>query len=82
MNKIREVIRLKEQCNLSKRAIARTLSISRPVVSDYLNKIKSAGIDYSMAQKLDDDTLTEIIEGTGKKQSEPERSDPEFGGDF
>lgn len=70
MNKIREIIRLKEQCDLSQRAITRALSISRPVVSDYLSQIKSSGIDYSMAQELDDDTLIEIIEGTGKTRSE------------
>ena len=38
MNKVREIIRLKEQCNLGQRAIARALNISRPVVKEYLNK--------------------------------------------
>ena len=52
MNKIREIIRLDQDCNLSGRAIARTLSISRSVVGEYIRKIKSAGIDYKTAQEL------------------------------
>ncbi|MBN2104191.1 winged helix-turn-helix transcriptional regulator [bacterium] len=36
------MIRLYEQCNLSQRSIARALSISRPVVSEYVNKIQSS----------------------------------------
>ena len=31
MNKVREIIRLNEQCNLGQRAISRALNISRPV---------------------------------------------------
>jgi len=64
MNKIHEIIRLYEQCNLSQRAIARALSISRPVVSEYLSKIRSSGLNYSTIETLDDDSLLEIIEGT------------------
>ena len=70
MNKIREIIRLDQQCNLSKRAIARALSISRPVVSEYIQKIKSCDIDYKTAQSLDDDTLLDIVEGSGTSQSQ------------
>ena len=33
MNKIREIIRLSEECRLSGRQIAKALNISRPVVS-------------------------------------------------
>ena len=69
MNKIREIIRLDQDCNLSQRAIARALSIAHSVVGEYIRKIKSADIDYQTAQELDDDTLLEIVEGTGKVQS-------------
>ena len=70
MNKVREIIRLNEQCNLSQRSIARALSISRPVINDYIQKIRSSGLDYTATQKLEDDALLEIIEGSGKVQSE------------
>jgi len=69
MNKVREIIRLFEQCNLSQRSIARALSISRPVVKDYIRKIRASGLDYAATQTLDDDTLLEIIEGRSKVQS-------------
>ena len=70
MNKVREIIRLYEECNLSQRSIARVLSISRPIVHEYIQKIRSSGLDYTATQKLEDDALLEIIEGSGKAQSE------------
>ena len=71
MNKVREIIRLDQDCSLSQRAISRALSISRSVVSEYIRKIKAAGIDYQTAQGLDDDALLEIVAGI--KDSQPER---------
>ena len=62
MNKVREIIRIHEQSKLSQRAIARALHISRPVVSEYLKKIKSSGLTYAAIQKMDDDTLMEILD--------------------
>jgi len=70
MNKVREIVRLFEQSHLSQRSIARALSISRPIVNDYLRKIRSSGLDYAATEKLDDDALLELIEGSGKVQSE------------
>lgn len=70
MNKVREIIRLYEQCNLSQRSIARALSISRPVVSEYLSKIQSAGLTYASVENLDDDTLLKIIEGNRNANSD------------
>ena len=70
MNKVREIIRLQEQCNLGQRAIARALNISRPVVKDYINKIQSSGLDYSTIKDIDDDTLLQIVEGTRKSNSD------------
>lgn len=70
MNKVREIIRLHEQCNLSQRSIARALYISRPVVREYIRKIHASGLNYAAIQKLDDDTFLEMIEGSGKVKSE------------
>jgi len=70
MNKVREIIRLFEQCNLSQRSIARALYISRPVVNEYIRKIHASGLDYKAAQELDDDTLLEIIESPERVHSE------------
>jgi transposase len=70
MNKVREIIRLYEQCNLSQRSIARALYISRPVVNEYIRKIRASGLDYQATQEIDDDALLEIIEGGQKSHSE------------
>ena len=70
MNKIREIIRLNEQCNLSQRAIARALNISRPIIKEYINKIHSSGLDYETINDVDDDTLLQIVEGTRRSNSD------------
>ena len=44
MRKIKEVLRLKYECNLSEREIARSCRISRTTVTDYLLKAKAAGL--------------------------------------
>jgi hypothetical protein len=61
MEKIREIIRLKEQCFLSERKIARALNVSRPVVKQYVRDLKFLGLDYAALKAMDDETLLEII---------------------
>jgi len=73
MNKIREVIRLNEDCNLSNRQIARALNISRPVVSQYLTDYKSSGLMYANIEKMSDDELIEYFENNKKKESDKYR---------
>ena len=70
MNKVREIIRLKQQCNLSERAISRALNLSRPVISQYLRDIAHSGLSYDEIQVMDDDSLTDILTGSNQK---PER---------
>jgi transposase len=64
MNKIREIIRLDEIANLGQRAISRTLGVSRPVVKDYLTKVRKAGLSYEAVNTMDDDTLLQTITDT------------------
>ncbi|NIT72047.1 IS21 family transposase [candidate division KSB1 bacterium] len=70
MEKVREIIRLKEHCGLSERAISRALRVSRPVVKDYLCKLQSAGLDYAAIKEMNDDTLSQVIEGRRQDTSE------------
>ena len=44
MRKIREVLRLKWECGLSNRAIARSCSISHSTVGEYLRRAEAAGL--------------------------------------
>jgi len=71
MDKVREILRLKEQSGLGQRAIARALNVSRPVVKHYLDRLASAGIDYVAIRAMGDDALLEIVEGSDR--SSPER---------
>ena len=55
MEKIREIIRLKE-AGLSDRMIHRALFVSRPVVKEYVEKIRSAGLDYTAIRDMADES--------------------------
>ncbi len=69
MKRIREALRYHEQHNMSLRRIARALSVSRPVISEYLDKCRESGITYEISQALSDDELTLIL--SEKKPEEP-----------
>jgi len=61
MKRVREALRLYEECNLSKRQISQALKVSRPVVSNYLDKCKELALTYQKAQKMTDDELTNVF---------------------
>jgi transposase len=62
VKKIREIMRLRDECGISQRQIARALKISRPVVAQYIIDMKSAGLHYSHIKDMPDDELLEILE--------------------
>jgi len=57
MRRIRDVLRLKFDRGLSNRRIARSLSIGRPTVAEYLRRFEEAGLVWPAAAGLDDTTL-------------------------
>jgi transposase len=57
MRKIREVLRLKWECGLSNRAIARSCSISHSTVGEYLRRAEEAGLSWPLPTDLDEDML-------------------------
>jgi len=57
MRKIKEVLRLKFETDLSHRRIARCCHISRPAVKAYLIRFKEAGLSWPAAAELDDTAL-------------------------
>jgi transposase len=70
MEKIREIIRLKEQANLSERAISRAIKVSRPIVKQYLDDIEKAGLSFDEIKDMNDQTLLEILQGKSVTLSE------------
>jgi len=57
MRKIKEALRLKYQCRLSRRQIAHSLDISRSTASDYIDRAEQAGIGWPLPQGLSDQEL-------------------------
>jgi transposase len=57
MRKTKEVLRLKYDCGISERAIARSCRVSRSTVADYLRRASAAGINWAEAATL---TETEL----------------------
>jgi transposase len=54
MRRIREVLRLKDECDLSYSQIARSLWISKGSVKNYLSAAEAAGLTHQEAATLDD----------------------------
>lgn len=61
MRKIKEVLRLKYDCGLSDREIARSCQVSRSTVADYLMKAKAAGANWPEAAALTEAQLEERL---------------------
>lgn len=69
MKRIREALRLHHECGLSLRKTARALSVSRPVVTEYLEQCKAHGITWERARMMTDDDLAACFES--KQQEAP-----------
>jgi transposase len=61
MRKIAEVLRLKWECHLSNRAIARSRSISHSTVAEYLQRAQEAGLNWPLPVDMGEDTLYELL---------------------
>ena len=61
MRKIQEVLRLKYECGLSNRAIARSCCISHSTVGEYLRRAQEAGLSWPLPADLGEDTLFESL---------------------
>lgn len=60
MRKIKEVLRLKA-LGLTKRQIARSVSVARSTISEYIKKAEAAGIPWPLPDGLDDDALERLL---------------------
>lgn len=69
MRKVREVLRLKFNCNLSGHQIAQSCQICRSTVADYLCRFEKAGLNWPLPEELSEEDLD-------KKLFPPGASDP------
>ena len=57
MRKIKEVLRLKFNCDLSGHQIAESCQISRSTAADYLDRFEKAGLSWPLPEALSDEEL-------------------------
>mgnify|MGYP000887011479 FL=1 len=57
MSKLKEILRLKYEANLSARQIARALNVSHTVVNNYIDKAKLCGKEYKQLKLLDNNEI-------------------------
>ncbi|MCK5157090.1 MAG: IS21 family transposase [Spirochaetales bacterium] len=70
MNKIREIVRLKES-NLSKRMISRAVGVSRPVVGTYVEQVEASRVTWEEVKELTDDQLIERLQQRTHESDDP-----------
>jgi transposase len=61
MRKIREVFRLKFDCDISNRQIAKSCKIARSTVAEYLFRFQQAALSWPLPQNLDDNQLEQLL---------------------
>lgn len=61
MRKIREVFRLKFDCGLSNRQIAKSCAMARSTVADYLLRLQQAGLSWPLPDDIDDNQLEQRL---------------------
>src|SRR6202162_34993 len=54
MRKVKEILRLYWEAGLSRRQIAKSCSLSRSTVSEYIARAEQAGLKHPLPQELDD----------------------------
>ena len=61
MRKVREILRLYWDCNLSQRQVATSCSISRSSVGEYVLRAKAAGLSWPLPESMDDAELERLL---------------------
>ena len=77
MRKLREILRLRLECGLSGRAIARSCGISPGTASGYLVRISGARLTWPLPPELDNDDALERLLFPAEASPAPANSRPE-----
>lgn len=78
MRKIKEVFRLKFDCNLSNRKIAESCNIARSTVADYLFRFQQASMTWPLPDGMDDTQLEQLLFPQLPRLPEDERPLPDW----
>src|SRR3954454_20180442 len=77
MRRIREILRLKNECGATDRAVARSLGIARSTVALTLDRVATAGLAWPLPETLSDRVLEALLYADGgsrqgcRRKSEP-----------
>jgi transposase len=74
MRKIREILRLKFDCNLTFAQIATSCGIGRTTVSDYLKRFEASPLGWPLSPDIDDTHLEQLLFPSSRLHQTPERS--------
>ena len=61
MRKVREILRLHDECKLSQRQISASTGVSKGAISEYLKRARDAGLTWEQARTLDDATVEQRL---------------------
>lgn len=61
MRKIREILRLSWQCQLSQNKVHESTGISRASIGEYVRRALAAGLGWPLPEGLDDAALEELL---------------------
>lgn len=78
MRKIRELLRLKFELQLSDRKIAQSLSIARSSIKECLNRVTAAQLSWPLSDELDDVALEALLYPSKSKSTISPISWPDF----
>ena len=78
MRKIKEVLRLKYDSNLSEREIARSCQVSRSTIADYLMKARAAGVSWPEAAALTESQVEEQLFPIQRIPISVQRPEPDY----
>lgn len=79
MRRTKEVLRLRYELGLGQRQIARSCSIGRSTVYEYLKRAEAAGLRWPLPEGWDDSRLEEALFGSRSQRTvQPQRPLPDF----
>ena len=61
MRRIREILRLKFDCHLTNRQIAKSCSTARSTVGEYLQRFTDAHLSWPLPAEMDDAQLEQLL---------------------
>ena len=61
MRKIKEILRLRYEVGLSNRQIARSCSMGRTAVADYLRRAAGAGLSWPLPEDMDETRMERLL---------------------